>query len=164
MQLTAEQIDQARLHLPTFISELQARGRAVPRQAFTMGGPCRLNVKLRPRGVQDITFKDHNFIGGERFTLESVETRLSDMDDSVQIAVRMTSASASLAKENIAGLLLPLEEAIDKFDGLEEFVHHALTASCSAHGIDPTQAIRLGPEKVAPTPLTEAQLAVRGSW
>lgn len=135
MLLTNDQIVESKLHLKTWLHTMQVAAKAAGAPTFTLKGPCMLSVRFRSgRPSGGVSARNHSFLGGEAFKISGVVAEQdADVTDSVTIVVNMIPATATLAKE-MSGMTLTLQEAMELFDGAEEF---AMKCRIDAIGDDP---------------------------
>lgn len=161
MRLTQEEITETGLHLQALIAEMQAAGRATPPPKFALSGPCSLMARFRPRSTFPAERAVFPFIGGEQFTLQAVVATDSGHDDSVEIEVLMSAASASLAAKGVTSVRMPLMDAIGYFDDLEEFAAIHMRDATVSSKAGSTPVLRVPPKRPAPT---AEHIAARGTW
>lgn len=161
MRLTQEEIESRGLHLRTWFANLQKAASAQPRPSFTINGPVQLTARMRPKGTKDPDAALHSFMGGERFYLHSAAAEESTQDGSVGISVLMTAGAASLAAKGVTSVTLPLDQAMEVFDGMEPFVieqaRNATTSDLSLFDKVPASPNVL----LRPTPVDNP---MRGTW
>lgn len=164
MHLTQEEIDSRGLHLRTWFANMQQAATAQPRPTFTIKGPMQLTARMRPKGTMEATHAIHSFMGGERFYFHSATAEVSAQDGSVGISVLMTAGAASLAARGVTSVTLPLDEAMEVFDGMESFVtQHARNATTSnLAAIDGGRFTPAWPSKPARPAVIDNPM--RGTW
>ncbi len=159
MRLTQEEITETGLHLQALIAEMQAAGRAAPPPKFALSGPCSLMARFRSRGTFPAERAMFPFIGGEQFTLQAAIATESQQDGSVEIEVLMVAASASLAAKGVTSIKLSLIDAMERFDGMDDFV-----TNCIGHAtLSPAIGVARMEPKVHARAAVESS-AERGSW
>lgn len=94
---------------------LDVKGGKAP--AFKLEGPCDLAARMRPRGESQTVF----FIGNEEFHLSSVFRELDQRSMGETIKVTMAPAMGKAPKE-IMAITMPLLDAIQNFNGLEDWL------------------------------------------
>jgi hypothetical protein len=161
VRLTEDDLERHGLDLRTFTHELQSAGRTQPVPKFTLKGPIQLIARMRPRGAAPADCAAHNFIGGEKFTLGAVQTETSDQDGTTTIRVLMSAASVTLAAAGVTSATVPLDFAMEHFEGLEQVVLRCTADSMRSKHL-PVPA--LIPAAAIPVKPTAAQEARRGSW
>ena len=137
MLITSDELIERKIHLKTWLHELQVGGRAANAPSFPLSGPVTLptrkrNARPRPGEAAMVTSR-HPYMGGEKFKLTGVSAE-KNRDDAFLIDVVMTPATTDLAAQGISGMTLPLEDAMRYFDGITAFAEGALK---SAVGITP---------------------------
>lgn len=137
MLITSDELIERKIHLKTWLHELQVGGKAANAPSFPLSGPVTLptrkrNTRPRPGEAAMVTSR-HPYMGGEKFKLTGVSAEKT-RDDAFLINVVMTPATTDLAAQGISGMTLPLEDAMRYFDGLTAFAEGALR---SAVGITP---------------------------
>jgi hypothetical protein len=160
VRLTQEELDGHGLDLRTFTHELQAAGRANPPPKFALKGPIQLSARFRPRGSNPAETKSHSFLGGEVFTLGGIMSEERAQDGATEIKALMSAASASLAAAGVTSVTLPLDFAMEHFDGLETLVLNCTANSMRSKEL-PVPAAVLPALTSVPTAAQEAR---RGSW
>ena len=137
MLITSDELIERKIHLKTWLHELQVGGKAENAPSFPLSGPVTLptrkrNARPRPGEAAMVTSR-HPYMGGEKFKLTGVSAE-KNRDDAFLINVVMTPATTDLAAQSISKMTLPLEDAMLYFDGLTAFAEGALK---SAVGITP---------------------------
>ena len=137
MLITSDELIERKIHLKTWLHELQVGGKAENAPSFPLSGPVTLptrkrNARPRPGEAAMVTSR-HPYMGGEKFKLTGVSSE-KNRDDAFLINVVMTPATTDLAAQGISGMTLPLEDAMRYFDGITAFAEGALK---SAVGITP---------------------------
>lgn len=137
MLITNDELIERKIHLKTWLHELQVGGKAANAPSFSLSGPVTLptrkrNARPRPGEAAMVTSR-HPYMGGEKFKLTGVSAE-KNRDDAFLINVVMTPATTDLAAQGISGMTLPLEDAMRYFDGITAFAEGALK---SAVGITP---------------------------
>lgn len=159
MRVTDFELQESGLDLRTFLHELQVAGKATPLPKFPLKGPIQMNARLRARGGGPSETALFSFMGGEKFTLQSVAAEESLQDGTIAISALMTAADASLAAKRVTSVNVPLEFAMEHFEGLEDLVLRAVADSTRKDGrFEPFRA------KPAPAKISAEHAAVRGTW
>lgn len=138
MLITSDELIERKIHLKTWLHELQVGGRAANAPSFPLSGPVTLptrkrNARPRPGEAAMVTSR-HPYMGGEKFKLTGVSAE-KNRDDAFLINVVMMPATSDLAAQGISGMTLSLEDAMRYFDGITAFAEGALR---SAVGITPS--------------------------
>lgn len=122
MRITQEQIADDGINVKAWAAAMQIAGRSPEAPGFRVKGPCIMTVRRRrsPSGVGGTTTGPHSFMGDEVFKLSGVHVEKMATSTGVVISVQMIPITADAASE-ISGATMPLEEAIENFDGLEDF-------------------------------------------
>lgn len=165
MLITSDELIERKIHLKTWLHELQVGGRAENAPSFPLSGPVTLPTRKRksamprPRpGEAAMVTSRHPYMGGEKFKLTGVSSE-KNRDDAFLINVVMTPATTDLAAQGISGMTLPLEDAMRYFDGLTAFAERALK---SAVGITPGIEHSGAPKRKA---ITKEEVAESwGTW
>ena len=162
MLITSDELIERKIHLKTWLHELQVGGKAENAPSFPLSGPVTLPTRkrnARPRpGEAAMVISRHPYMGGEKFKLTGVSAE-KNRDDAFLINVVMTPATTDLAAQGISGMTLPLEDAMRYFDGITAFAEGALK---SAVGITPGIEHSGAPKRKV---ITKAEVAESwGSW
>lgn len=161
MRLTSKELQDSGLNIKSWAHAMQSATKSSPAPCFELKGPCQLVVRKRPTktGAVATVSGRMSFMGGEKFNLASVTlTKLpvsDDLDDAYEITVSFVPADMALVGA-ISGMTMTLSQAIDVFDGLEDWT------IAMKDGIPETTSS----SKPKPKPLAQqhAENPLWGSW
>ncbi len=162
MLITSDELIERKIHLKTWLHELQVRGKAANAPSFEISGPVSLPTRkrnARPRpGEAAMVTSNHPYMGGEKFKLTGVSAEASK-EGGFLINVVMTPATTDLAALGLSGMSISLEKAMVHFDGLTAFAEEAMKA---AVGITPGIEHSGAPKRKV---ITKAEVAESwGTW
>jgi len=119
VRLTAAEAED--MHLKALLATLQEVCRLGQSPVFTVDGMQELPTMPRKAPAQ-VSRKQRAYVGGEQFrALEFVVETISPVTDDLRVSVVLGPAQMSLAKE-IMNVRLPLDEAVQKFAGLDAWI------------------------------------------
>lgn len=157
MRLTYEEIKGYGINVKRWLGLLQTDGRN-REEPFTVQGPSSCEVKTRSKGTAGPQRVNWSFIGGERFALSSVHYDQDPLIGDARIKVGFTPLSMDVAK-SISSMEMPLDEAMNFFDGLEGFVSDRLQLSSTGMSV---KEVLASPEEKSRTEREECP--GWGSW
>lgn len=134
---------------------LAAKASAAP--TFKVAGPCQLKTRIRRAGVP---VEHRNFMGGEEFRVSSVIIQEDAGQSSYTLSLIMTPTALALVQE-VVGITMPLEDAIETFDGLKAWTE---ASSVEPESVKTTKAVEK--EALAALPSVEETRASEtwGGW
>lgn len=156
MRLTYQEVQDANLNIKAWTHAMQFAAKKVPAPCFELSGPCQLTVRKRPTKTGSIATVSGRmpFTGGEKFNLSSVTVTQNRNEDTFQLDVSFVPADMALIGA-ISGMSMSLAEAIELFDGFEDWTVAMKDATPAAT-----------PSKPKPKPLAQqhAENPLWGSW
>jgi hypothetical protein len=121
VRITDEQIAADGVNIKAWAAAMQIAGRGPDAPNFKVKGPCIMTVRRRRlSGAVGTATGPYSFMGDEEFKLSGVHVERLPSAAYVTITVQMIPTTAGAASD-ISGTTLPLEEAIENFEGLEDF-------------------------------------------
>lgn len=127
MYISDDELVESKIHLKTWLSQLQVKGKEAGAPSFALSGPVSLPVRRRrasPRpGEPAMVSGNFPFMGGEKFKLSGASQERDRSQNGQVISLLMTPATTDLAAQGISGMTIPLADALANFDGLEDFVN-----------------------------------------
>lgn len=100
-------------------------------QTFKLAGPCEFKVRLRKAGAGPGTLMGYRFTGGEEFRLSSVVLEKDLLRDGIEIRTIFTPVDLLMVME-ISSMAMPLQEAIEAFEGLEAWADLSVVETTAA--------------------------------
>lgn len=159
MLVTKKEAIERGINLKTWLSAMQRAAKSPEAPILTVKGPMKLKVRTRAfAGRTASTTTSWTFVGDEAFRIASVYTEQDMRKDAVLIGMSFTPVDTDLAGQ-ISGITMPMAEAIEAFDGLEQFVNF-IAAQPDAVSDRGALASRPPAPEYKPRPDTPE----RGSW